>query len=206
MKIFKKINAWLWPRKSQPKLEKLKVVVDTSALLNKECFEKLLSVKHVFIPIAVWEQLGWIATWGPVYAKDELEKIAIKEMAQNIKSKIKKIFDNPKKRWDIIGSQGTGLVPKFAKRTLDDLEKTAKYKLIAHFRNKGEQIDFEKTTWEDILGIVDLRVLASAYFFQDKSLGNDEELILLVRDTTMSILAYELGIQAITDLDKIKKT
>ncbi len=206
MKIFKNINAWLWPTKSRLKSENLKVVVDTSALLNKECFKKLLSVKHVFIPIAVWEQLGWIATWGPVHAKDELEKIVIKEVAQNVKSKIKKIFNNPKKKWDIIGSHGTGLVPKFAKRTLDDLEKTAKYKLIAHYRNRGEILDFKETTWEDILGIIDLRVLATVYHFKDKSLGDNEELILLVRDTSMSILAYELGIQAIPDLDKIKKT
>ena len=121
MSIVDRIRLFFWARRVNRK--GLHFVVDTNFLFEKKNRQKLLRLKNICIPAAVWEEISRMSQDNGINGK--AEKIVGQEKIHYFLERMV-----AKKRWRIIGSRGTGIVKKLASIKIKQLVFTSEGKRI----------------------------------------------------------------------------
>lgn len=198
--MLKKIRYFLWalPRRNK------KVVIDTCVLLNRDDRERLKYLRQVLIPRAVQEQITRMA------AAMEMKDVSTAKKLQDIVKVEELVLDKVvSKKWQIIGSSGTGLLQAIENKKLSELDDN----LVSHIKgifSKRKDVwnqkrgglglsplvfDPDNLALRDLLGSTDLRILTACLNLQRQDgVGS---FYLATRDKTILALAQELEIKTV---------
>lgn len=139
--MLKKIRYFLWalPRRNK------KVVIDTCVLLNRDDRERLKYLRQVLIPRAVQEQITRMA------AAMEMKDVSTAKKLQDIVKVEELVLDKVvSKKWQIIGSSGTGLLQAIENKKLSELDDN----LVSHIKGIFSK---RKDVWNQKRGAWDCR-------------------------------------------------
>lgn len=175
------------------------VVIDTSSLFSEDVKGELMNLEKVFIPLAVFEEIHRMACVNGNEDSNELSKEEVSIAA----SFLNEMLLNKKNKWDIIGSRGTGIVGELRKTRIIDLNEESQHQIWRTFKTRTRFLDNRSknlnpySTLYDLLGMTDLRVIASARNLQKQG---KQSVVLITKDKIMLIIAKEYGLGALESL------
>jgi hypothetical protein len=206
IKMLKRIRYFLWalPRRNR------KVVVDTCILLNRDDRERLKYLRQVLIPRAVQEQISRMAAAFEVDDANTAKKL--QDIVKVEELVLGKVAD---RKWQIVGSSGTGLLQAIENKKLSELDDN----LVSHIKSIFSK---RKDVWNqkrgdlglsplvfnpdnlalrDLLGSTDLRILTACLNLQRQDGAGP--FWLATRDKTVLALAKELEIRTVQRIKEL---
>lgn len=222
-RFFRNCKYWIWSKKHQDwaqEHQKLNIVVDACLLLTEEDveIEKLVSLKNVFIPLAIWEQIRRMNSFLKKEIKAEkLEFCELKtaDYSENqillIRVQRAQLLINDmyqKKKWEFIGSSGTGIVGILQRTKISELDIDTQDRIMSivewRLENSDKYEEYKEIDRDSnlgkLLGLTDLRVIASAIVFQSKK---NKRTLLVSGDKIMVLVAKSQNVKALKSLDEI---
>lgn len=167
-RMLERARLWLWARKTERKQASMGVVIDSNILLTGEERDRLAYLKKIpiILPVVVWEEIEHLSRKMAGQSANSFrpaDRESKEEAARFMKEMVKR-----RKNWDLAGSSGSGLVRRLA----------------------GKKTNFSPwKTWEETLGINDLRVFATCLNLLKTNLKMDR-VVLITKDKNLKRLVY----------------
>lgn len=158
---------------------------------------------NLWLPYAVWQQIKRMAerveeTVGEDRVSNT-ERIPVFTNGDRAAKEVEPIMREMVAggKWKIAGSAGTGIVKGLSGEKLSNLRPDTRRDLGSLFRRRRKQVDFDKTTLNQLVGITDLRILATCLSLR-KEFPN---ITLITGDKTLGLIAKDKDLRVIETVE-----